>query len=188
VRVLSGEQEAHFAAFGVVAGIPCFSGVVGELGGGGLEFSAIAHGIDTSVQFFPLGVVPLPDDADSSHAAASQLARDRLKDAIVVTVAPGSQFAAIGGTWRSLAKLHQVLRDYPLHMVQDYVVPAADMIKVCEDIVGADTLKSYPGASEVSNSRRELVPFGAAVLAEILKAGRFESVVFSALGVREGYL
>src|SRR5690606_21245143 len=43
-------------------------------------------------------------------------------------------------------------------------------------------------ASEVSNSRRELVPFGAAVLSEILKAGRFESVVFSALGVREGYL
>jgi exopolyphosphatase/guanosine-5'-triphosphate,3'-diphosphate pyrophosphatase len=188
VRVLSGEQEAHFAALGVVAGIPGFSGVVGDLGGGSLEFSAIDNGIDTSGQSFELGVIRLQDDADGSPAKAAQITRDRLKDSIVATVAPGSQFAAIGGTWRSLAKLHQVLRDYPLHMVQDYVVPAADMIKVCEDIVGADTLKSYPGASEVSNSRRELVPFGAAVLAEILKAGRFESVVFSALGVREGYL
>lgn len=188
VRVLSGEQEAHFAALGVVAGIPGFSGVVGDLGGGSLEFSAIDNGIDTSGQSFELGVIRLQDDADGSPAKAAQITRDRLKDSIVATVAPGSQFAAIGGTWRSLAKLHQVLRDYPLHMVQDYLVPAADMIKVCEDIVGADTLKSYPGASEVSNSRRELVPFGAAVLAEILKAGRFESVVFSALGVREGYL
>jgi exopolyphosphatase/guanosine-5'-triphosphate,3'-diphosphate pyrophosphatase len=32
------------------------------------------------------------------------------------------------------------------------------------------------------------VPYGAAVLAEILRAGRFETVSFSALGVREGYL
>jgi len=32
------------------------------------------------------------------------------------------------------------------------------------------------------------VPFGAAALSEVLKAGRFANVVFSALGVREGYL
>jgi exopolyphosphatase/guanosine-5'-triphosphate,3'-diphosphate pyrophosphatase len=32
------------------------------------------------------------------------------------------------------------------------------------------------------------VPYGAAVLSEVLRAGRFDTVVFSALGVREGYL
>ena len=32
------------------------------------------------------------------------------------------------------------------------------------------------------------MPFGAAVLAEVLKSGQFANVVFSALGVREGYL
>src|SRR5690606_9149457 len=31
-------------------------------------------------------------------------------------------------------------------------------------------------------------PYGAAVLAEVLRAGRFDTVVFSAQGVREGYL
>ena len=39
VHVLSGEQEAHFAALGVVAGIPDFPGLVGDLGGGSLEIS-----------------------------------------------------------------------------------------------------------------------------------------------------
>jgi exopolyphosphatase/guanosine-5'-triphosphate,3'-diphosphate pyrophosphatase len=73
-------------------------------------------------------------------------------------------------------------------MVQDYVVPAADMIAFCETIIAADSLKNYPGAGDASNSRRELVPFGAAALSEVLKVGHFESVVFSALGVREGYL
>ncbi len=39
-----------------------------------------------------------------------------------------------------------------------------------------------------SSSRRDLVPYGAAVLGEVLRQGKFQSVVFSALGVREGYL
>jgi exopolyphosphatase/guanosine-5'-triphosphate,3'-diphosphate pyrophosphatase len=41
VQVLSGEREAHFAALGVVAGIPGFDGIVGDLGGGSLELTAI---------------------------------------------------------------------------------------------------------------------------------------------------
>jgi len=188
VRVLSGEEEAHFAALGVVAGIPGFAGVVGDLGGGSLELSIIADGHDADGQSHELGVIRLQDDADGSPKKAAALVREKLKKSLLAGIEPGGQFAAIGGTWRSLAKLHLELRDYPLHMVQDYVVPAAEMIAVCEDIIAAESLKTYPGSNSASNSRRELVPFGAAVLAEVLRAGKFESVVFSALGVREGYL
>jgi exopolyphosphatase/guanosine-5'-triphosphate,3'-diphosphate pyrophosphatase len=62
------------------------------------------------------------------------------------------------------------------------------MIRLCAEIVSAGSLKSYTGSENVSSSRRELVPFGAAVMGEVLKAGKFSKVVFSALGVREGYL
>lgn len=188
VRVLSGEEEAHFAALGVVAGIPGFAGVVGDLGGGSLELSVIANGRDADGQSHELGVIRLQDDADGSPKKAAALVRETLKHSLLADIAPGGQFAAIGGTWRSLAKLHLELRDYPLHMVQDYVVSAEEMISVCEEIIATESLKSYPGSGSVSNSRRELVPFGAAVLAEVLRAGKFDSVVFSALGVREGYL
>ncbi|KRA99516.1 hypothetical protein ASD83_03085 [Devosia sp. Root685] len=188
VRVLSGEEEAHFAALGVVAGIPGFAGVVGDLGGGSLELSVITSGRDADGQSHELGVIRLQDDADGSPKKAAALVREKLKKSLLADIEPGGQFAAIGGTWRSLAKLHLELRDYPLHMVQDYVVPAAEMIVVCEEIIAAESLKTYPGSGSVSNSRRELVPFGAAVLAEVLQAGKFDSVVFSALGVREGYL
>lgn len=188
VRVLSGEEEAHFAALGVVAGIPGFAGIVGDLGGGSLELSAIVDGADTCGESFELGVIRLQDDAEGSPRKAAELTRARLEASILASGDAQAQFAAIGGTWRSLAKLHQSRQDYPLHMVQDYVVSAEDMIAFCDEIVGADTLKGYPGSGSVSNSRRELVPFGAAVLSEILKVGRFASVVFSALGVREGYL
>ncbi len=188
VEVLSGEAEAHFAALGVVAGIPGFVGTVGDLGGGSLELSSIDDGADSNGQSFELGVIRLQDDSDGSPQKAAELVRARLSQSQLVDLAPGGRFAAIGGTWRSLAKLHQTVANYPLHMVQDYVVSARDMIEFCGTIVEAGSLKSYPGSGGVSNSRRELVPFGAAVMAEVLKAGKFESVVFSALGVREGFL
>lgn len=188
VNVLSGEQEAHFAALGAVAGIPGFSGIVGDLGGGSLEFSAIDAGHDTSGESFELGAIRLQDDSDSSPVRAAEIVRGKLKHSILSKAEPGLQFAAIGGTWRSLAKLHQISTGYPLHMVQDYTVPAAEMISFCDSIVANNSTKNYAGASDVSSSRRELVPFGAAAMSELLKAGRFESVVFSALGVREGFL
>jgi exopolyphosphatase/guanosine-5'-triphosphate,3'-diphosphate pyrophosphatase len=188
VQVLSGEQEAHYAALGAVAGIPGFSGVVGDLGGGSLELSSISNGSDTDGESFEIGVIRLQDDSNGAPAAAAEIIRERLSQSSLSRAEAGKSFAAIGGTWRSLAKLHQIVRGYPLRMVQHYVVPAEEMIQFCAAIVGASSLKSYEGAEHVSSSRRELVPFGAAVLAEVLKAGRFADVVFSALGVREGYL
>ena len=188
VQVLSGEQEAHYAALGAVAGIPEFDGMVGDLGGGSLELSAILDGADTDGQSYELGVIRLQDDSNGSPNKAASIVRDTLQKSSLARASKGQSFVAIGGTWRSLAKLHQIVRDYPLHMVQHYVVAAEDMIQFCADITGASTLKGYAGAENVSSSRRELVPFGAAVLAEVLKAGNFANVVFSALGVREGYL
>ncbi|WEK06257.1 MAG: Ppx/GppA phosphatase family protein [Candidatus Devosia phytovorans] len=188
VNVLSGEQEAHFAALGAVAGIPGFAGVVGDLGGGSLELSSIRNGADTDGASFELGVIRLQDDSNGSPTKAAGIVRDQMVKAGLDRIDKGQSFVAIGGTWRSLAKLHQIVKGYPLHMVQNYVVPADDMIAFCNAIIGASSLKGYEGSENVSSSRRELVPFGAAVLAEVLKAGNFADVVFSALGVREGYL
>jgi exopolyphosphatase/guanosine-5'-triphosphate,3'-diphosphate pyrophosphatase len=189
VEVLSGEAEAHYAALGVVAGIPQFTGIVGDLGGGSLELSAITVGRDAAGETHELGVIRMQDDAGKSVARAREIARDRVAKSALLKGKPGGQFCAIGGTWRSLAKLHQILRNYPLHMVQHYVTKASDLGTLCDEIVEAVIDgKPYPGSENTSSSRRDLVPFGAAVLGEVLRAGRFDTVLFSAQGVREGYL
>lgn len=189
VQVLSGEAEAHFAALGVVAGIPSFTGIVGDLGGGSLELSAITEGHDAVGETHGLGVIRMQDDAGRSVSKAREIARQRLGNSAILGNKPGGQFCAIGGTWRTLAKIHQVLRDYPLHMVQHYSAKASDIIKMCDEIAEAASAgKPYPGSENASSSRRDLAPFGAVVLSEVLRAGKFDTVLFSALGVREGYL
>jgi exopolyphosphatase/guanosine-5'-triphosphate,3'-diphosphate pyrophosphatase len=136
VTVLSGAEEAHFASLGAISGMPGFVGVVGDLGGGSLELSSIADGTDSTGETHELGVIRLQDDSESSPSKTQAIAKQRLKKSKLLDEQGGS-FCAIGGTWRSLAKVHQVLRDYPLHMVQHYSVKASDMLKLCEDIVAA---------------------------------------------------
>jgi len=189
VRVLSGEEEAHFAALGVVAGMPSFEGVVGDQGGGSLELTSLSNGRDAVGETHQLGVIRLQDDSGGSPMRAAALARTRLKASQVLKETPSRVFCAIGGTWRSFAKILQIRSNYPLHMVQHYVVPAAEAAKLCDDIIAAaDAGRPMPGGDNVSSSRRDLVPYSAALLSELIKAGNFERVMFSALGVREGYL
>lgn len=189
VRILTGAEEAHFAALGVAAGMPEFGGVVGDLGGGSLELSSLSGGSDTGGETFQLGVIRLQDESEGCPKIAQKIARDRLENSAILKLPEGQTFCAIGGTWRALAKLHQRKSGYPLHMVQDYEVDASDLFILCDKIVdGFEGEGSYPGAELVSSSRRSLLPFGAAALKEVLRAGGYEKVRFSVLGVREGFL
>jgi exopolyphosphatase/guanosine-5'-triphosphate,3'-diphosphate pyrophosphatase len=189
VHVLSGEAEAHFAALGVLAGMPEFEGVVGDQGGGSLELSVLAKGQDKVGETHELGVIRLQDDSGGSAARAATLARSRLKASHLLKDNKAKTFCAIGGTWRSFAKLLQVRSNYPLHMVQHYTVPSAEGERLCNEVLAAVAAgKPYPGGDQISASRRDLIPYSVAVLGEVLRTGNFEQLAFSALGVREGYL
>lgn len=192
VRVLTGAEEAHFAALGVVAGMPDFCGIVGDLGGGSLELAMVRGRKDYSAETHELGVIRLQDDSSMSPAVAANLVREHLSGSKLIGQGKYKTFAAIGGTWRALAKLHQSRRKYPLHMVQHYEVTVEDILPLCDALIAESSLKGkgdkLAGIESVALNRKELLPYGAAVLAEVLRAGQFERVVFSALGVREGYL
>lgn len=188
VRILSGAEEAHYSALGVVAGIPGFSGVVGDLGGGSLELAALIDDRDSLGETHALGAIRLQDDSGRNLAKAQDIVRERLSASDLLKSAKGD-FCAIGGTWRAIAKLEQVRTQYPLHMVQHYTIPADEALALCRDIVAAFTgKKQMLGIRSVSSSRRDLLPFGAVVLGEALRAGSFDNAVFSALGLREGFL
>ncbi len=189
VKVLAGVEEAHYAAIGVVAGMPEFTGVVGDLGGGSLELSRVENGADTGGETHELGVIRLQDDSGGSAQKAAGLARERLQKSAQFGAGPNGTFCAIGGTWRSLVKLHQRQKKYPLHMIQHYTAKASDIIELCDTVVADfEATGTYQNENHLSSSRRGLMPFGAAIMSETLRVGQFDKVVFSALGVREGYL
>ncbi len=192
VQILSGKQEAYYAALGAYAGIYKTSDsevkIVGDLGGGSLELACLKNSAVGNEETFELGVIRLAENSGHNLALADEIAKEKIQP-YLQSLADAEIFYAIGGSWRALAKLHQIFYNYPLHMILNYQVEAKNMIEFCDEIIDEHKKSgSFSGSELVSSSRRKLLPFGAIVLRNILKAGVFKKLIFSTLGVREGYL
>lgn len=187
VRVLAGREEAEMAAYGVMCGAWRPDGVVGDLGGGSLELIDVGEDGLGPGDSFPLGTLRLRADSKDSLSAAAKLVAGRLDSSQQLPLLTGRAFYAVGGTWRSLVRLHMAQRDYPISVMHHYTIPGDEMAAFC-DVVLEDGVEAMKGGETVSKNRRPLVPWGAVVLREILRRGKPEAVIASALGVREGLI
>ncbi|RWC71668.1 MAG: exopolyphosphatase [Mesorhizobium sp.] len=187
IRVLSGRQEAHYSALGVISGFHPANGIAGDLGGGSLELididgEAIGDGIT-----LPLGGLRLQDMAKNSLVQAQKIARQELARAKLLKGAQGRTFYAVGGTWRNLARLHMEMNNYPLGVMHHYEI-SADSAQTFLKQVARGEVEKVRGIEGVSKNRRSLLPYGALVLQEIMTAMQPSRIVVSAQGVREGFL
>jgi exopolyphosphatase / guanosine-5'-triphosphate,3'-diphosphate pyrophosphatase len=187
IRLLSGEEEAHFSALGIVSGYFDVDGIVGDLGGGSLELVDVrgrSHGKGLTT---PLGGIRLSELSGGSLTKAANVTRKLLREIDFLREGEGRTFYAVGGTWRALAKLHMELRGYPLHMIQDYRLGLDDAMVFLDEVIRNKDQKE-PAYQSVSRARRSLLPFGAVAMREVLAEMKPARVSFSQGGVREGYL
>lgn len=187
VRILSGEEEARMAALGIVTGFHDPEGVAGDLGGGSLELIDIRGEVFGAGATYPLGGIRLSEAADGSIRRAEKLAEEALKASPILKLCEGRPFYAVGGTWRSLAKLHMFQTGYPLHVMHHYEIAADEALEFCRT-VARGSVETLDRIEVISRPRRELMPFGAVVLGQLIRLGRPSKVVVSALGLREGLL
>ncbi|HEY1940818.1 MAG TPA: exopolyphosphatase [Roseiarcus sp.] len=187
ITLLAGPREAQLAALGVVSSIYQPDGVVGDLGGGSLELTEVGEGKIGRGVTLPIGGLSLMELSDRSPKKAAKIARDALAKAKPLENLAGRTFYAVGGTWRSLARLHMRQRQYPMHVMHNYVIPtrdALDFVKLVERI----EVEALLSIESVSSARRPLLAYGAAVMEEIIRQANPKEIVISALGVREGLL
>ncbi len=187
IRILSGYDEAHYAAQGVLAGFHAPNGIAGDLGGGSLELVDIANNEIGRGLTLPLGGLRLQDLSHNDIGKARTIADTLVASCGMTGRAEGRPFFAVGGTWRNLAKLHMEQRRYPLHVMHGYEAPAADWM-VFLDAVAKNDPDKLPGIAAVSKPRRALLAFGAVALQAVVRHLKPSIVTISSLGVREGYL
>ncbi|MEJ1159196.1 Ppx/GppA family phosphatase [Prosthecomicrobium sp. N25] len=187
VQVLSGAEEARLAALGIQSGMHEPDGVAGDLGGGSLELVDLKGQRVGQGRTYPLGGIRLSEAAEGSPRRAEKIAEEILKSSEVLTGLPGRAFYAVGGTWRSLAKLHMHQTGYPLHVMHEYAIRADEALDFCR-MVGRGDIDALDRIEVISKQRRDLLAYGATVLAQIIRFGRPKEVVLSALGLREGHL
>ena len=184
IRILAGEDEARIAAEGVVAGIPDADGLAADLGGGSLDMVTVKGGKTGAAVTLPFGPLRLMDQSRGDPDKARDIVDKGLRN-IPGLSAPA--LYAVGGAWRSFARVDMEEQVYPLHVLQHYIIPRGRALRLCRLLAGLSK-DSVRKIKVVSKRRAESLPYGAVVLERLLEAGDIKDVVISAYGLREGLL
>lgn len=187
LRVLSGGEEARFAALGVAAGQAEADGVVGDLGGSSLELVRLCGQLPGAGVTLPLGPLALGAGGKGPFDEAA-LRRDVAKR-LDGASAPyrTDRFYAVGGAWRNLALLHMTAGGWPLRIVHQYEMSAADALDVSR-LVARQSKAALERVDGVSRKRAETLPYAAVVLEGVVERLGVRRVAFSAYGLREGLI
>jgi exopolyphosphatase/guanosine-5'-triphosphate,3'-diphosphate pyrophosphatase len=99
----------------------------------------------------------------------------------------GRTFYAVGGTWRSLARLHMWQTGYPFHIMHNYRISAREALEFSKLVHRVDT-ETLSKIEVINAARRPLLPYAALVMEHLIRSMKPRQVIISVLGVREGLL
>lgn len=187
VDILSGEQEASAAGYGVLSGIPDANGIVGDLGGGSLELVRVRDGRVGERISFPLGVLRIGKLRAKSNAAFERHVAAAVRGAGWAGKGQGLPLYLVGGSWRALAKLDMALTGYPLPVIHQYAMPAARISELTRSIPSLSRQRLREIA-DIASIRAGLLGDATALLSALLKQLGADRTIASSFGLREGLL
>lgn len=182
-HIVSGQDEARFSGLGVICGMPDASGVMGDLGGGSLELVAVGRGRIGASSTLPIGPLRL---MSSGRGDPKRTVIEAIEGVRWLREETGKTFYAVGGAWRSFARLHMEQAGYPLHIIHQYEIPA-DEARAVARLIAVQSPKSLEKMPGVSRRRTDTLPLACLALDRLLAALKPRNVVFSAFGLREGF-
>ncbi len=185
VRVLTGGEEAHFSALGVLCGHADATGVVGDLGGSSLELIDLKGEDAFKGITLPLGPFAL--------GAPAPVLIEHTRKRVVDILTPYRErfhlktFHAVGGAWRNLAVIWMQKANYPLQIVQQFELPAREALNIAR-LIASQSTGSLEKIRGVTKRRMENLSYAALVLQCLIETFEFDTICFSANGLREGLL
>lgn len=184
-QLLSGDDEAEAAGLGVIAGFENADGIVGDLGGGSLELARVKGGEVIARESFPLGVMRIGAIRAQGQAELRKQVKKMLKTKDWPKRGGGVPFYLVGGSWRSLARIHMYLARYPLPIVHHYAMPpqAAPALVRAVRRLDRNLLKEK---NIVAGSRYPAMADAAALLSVLTSVLKPSALIVSATGLREG--
>ncbi|WP_428627721.1 Ppx/GppA family phosphatase [Sphingopyxis sp.] len=187
IRLLSGEEEAEAAGYGVLSAIPDARGVAVDLGGGSLELAEVADGQVGRRASFPLGVLRLPALRKEGQQAFERAVRKMLRSAGWPDGMTGLPLYLVGGSWRALSRLDLELTRDPLAVLDQHSLPRSALRRLVRAThrLTFEEMRAIPG---MASNRAAALPDAAALLAALVNILDVPEMTVSSSGLREGLL
>lgn len=195
VEILSGEQEAYFGFIAVAGGMATEDGFIIDIGGGSTEITLFRGRKLVESVSLPIGAVnaqvrfgvseePWPPE----QIADLQAEVERMLDGLPwIGTHPGFPLIGLGGTIRTLGKLDQRRRKYPLRLAHHYLLEPESLRHYAETLpeLPLDKRKRIDG---LSKSRADIIVPGTIILKAFFDRIGAAHCLVSGSGLREGLL
>jgi exopolyphosphatase/guanosine-5'-triphosphate,3'-diphosphate pyrophosphatase len=189
LRVLSGPDEGHLSALGVVSGFGEVSGLVADLGGSSMELQVLEAGaVIGQGETHLLGPLARASDADLPLDRRSKVIRHVLRTSGICNDKPTALYA-VGGGWRNVAAVHMELSEYPLRVQHGYRLTQSGVREVIDAADYARIDKTTrTRLQRVAKRRYDTLLHTALVLEALMRVTKIREVTISAFGLREGVM
>jgi exopolyphosphatase/guanosine-5'-triphosphate,3'-diphosphate pyrophosphatase len=182
IKIISGHDEAHYAALGVMSLEPEAKGLVADFGGGSLEFAKISNKKISSELSFPVGafrIKPLKNKAF-----------DHIQDILLPafqSIKYTPNLYVIGGSWRALAQAYYIDQKKQGVRLHGCVMSASELIKFChkvERMTSSQLIKIY----RLEHHRAQLLPISSLALRAVVETLSIQNIIVSVAGIRDGII
>jgi exopolyphosphatase / guanosine-5'-triphosphate,3'-diphosphate pyrophosphatase len=187
VELLSGDEEAVASGYGVISAIGNADGIAADLGGGSLELVRVKNGCVNERISLPLGILRVPEIRGRGTGKLARFVLRLIEDYPWLADAKNLPLYLVGGSWRSLARVHIHLTGFPLPVIANHSMLPGDARMLVEKMAGMDraAFKQVPG---LPSARIPFLSDAAALLAALSDALDPSQLVVCASGLREGLL
>jgi exopolyphosphatase/guanosine-5'-triphosphate,3'-diphosphate pyrophosphatase len=194
-RVLSGKEEALYSYAGALKSTCIPTALFFDLGGGSLE---IVYTENYSIKKFislPLGALRLSQTYGRTDGSFTKKNYSRMKSYILevlptrkeLDMSPDTTIVGVGGTLRAIARYDQEIRSYALNKIHNYRMDyeSIDSINTGFCKMRANDIAKIDA---IGNNRAEAITAGSCIINMLMQKFRFQKVIISARGLREGIL
>ena len=186
LHVIDGAEEARLSAQGVLLGWPEAEGLVCDIGGSSMELAQISgREVGTRITS-PLGPLKLAAVGGGKAGLKRHIAAIVDDLAGQIATRPERMFL-VGGSWRAIARLDMLRRQYPLPVLHEYRMRPRELATTLRWI-GTQDIDALRAQTGTSSARMALVPVAALVLQALMRRFRPREIAVSSYGIREGLL
>lgn len=193
-RILSGKEESTYVYNAVINSIDINNGIIVDIGGGSTEIIQFKdRAIKNSISI-PIGAVIATESFLDKNLITEPMLNN-LEKSISETLnsldwlmdETHEAIIGVGGTIRSLAKIHRKQIKYPLNQAHNYVMNTADFLSVYDRLKTLD-LQKRKKVEGITAGRADIIVGGLTILKSIMSAATSSKLVISGYGLREGIL
>jgi len=193
IRVLSASEEARLGAEAALEDLRKFDGVIADLGGGSLQLTAVRRGHMAGTRSAPLGAVRMTRRflrTDPPEPRELRALRLEIRARLAAALPPaqrGDEMVGLGGTIRSLARVHLAERRKRRRHRQGLRLSQADVTEIRQRMETA-SVRERREVRGLNAERADTILAGSILVEETLIFGGYQTLIVSTRGVRDGLL